>query len=217
MNSTLDSYDDGADEYFVVPEEALKYLPADWRAKLQKTLDDGRAVLVSVDGELSNLIRLTNSFPTLVALKHVKARLAGYEFSATMDAILELDMLTTAFVVTYVRLAQGGNGSGFQRDALPAALRKSHDQIVDLRNKRFAHSTDHHSVGNALDIAFEEGAFHPKITFNLGYHVGGATEWHALVEFLDQMYVERMEKIQGRLRSKTGWDWHFTKGPDPSF
>lgn len=36
-----------------------------------------------------------------------------------MDAIMELDMLTTAFVVAYVRLHQGGNGSGFDRHNLP--------------------------------------------------------------------------------------------------
>jgi hypothetical protein len=52
-----------------------------------------------------------------------------------MVAFLELDMLTTAFVATYVRLHTGGSGSGFARDALPEALRSAHDEIIDMRNK----------------------------------------------------------------------------------
>jgi hypothetical protein len=52
----------------------------------------------------------------------------------------------------YARLHQGGNGRGFSRDILPESLRSVHDQIIEVRNKRFAHNDDHHSVSNALGI-----------------------------------------------------------------
>lgn len=96
-----------------------------------------RAVLESVDKELSQLIRMSKSSTSLVALKYAAKRLSEYKLAAEMDAFLELDMLTTAFVVTYVGL-QGGSGSGFSRDSLPENLRGVHDLIVDMRNKRFA-------------------------------------------------------------------------------
>src|SRR3546814_16868596 len=69
-----------------------------------------------------------------------------------MAAFLELDMLTTAFVATYVRLHTGGSGSGFARAPLPEALRSAHDEIIDMRNKRYAHVAEHDSVGSVSKL-----------------------------------------------------------------
>lgn len=63
-----------------------------------------------------------------------------------MDAILELEMLITAFVVTYTRLSQGGAFSGFDRSELPEKFRPFHDEIIELRNQRFAHNDGHHTI-----------------------------------------------------------------------
>jgi hypothetical protein len=202
-------------EYYMLPEEALQYLPEEWRNHFQAMADNGRAIMESVEKELSQLARISNSFTSLVALKHAQKRLSEYTFAADMDAILELDMLTTAFVVAYVRLHQGGTGSGFSRDALPEKLRETHDQIIDMRNKRFAHNDDHHSVSNAMQIEFEGNRFFVKFGLTLGYHVGGATEWHELVKFLDMLTVEKMEKVIARLKEKTGYNWVMPTGPAP--
>ena len=204
-----------SEEYYFVPEEGLQYLPKECRDHYQAIADDGHAVLSSVDKELSQMARISASLSTLVSLKHIKRRLAEYRFAADMEAILELDMLTTAFVVTYVRLHQGGSGSGFARDALPPKLREVHDAIVDLRNKRFAHNDEHHSVSNGMEIGFSEGRFDIKFGLTLGYHVGGATEWHELVDFLDSMVAEKMGKILARLQEKTGREWTLPSCPAP--
>src|SRR3546814_10507495 len=76
-----------------------------------------------------------------------------------MAAFLEFDMLTTAFVATYVRLHTGGSGSGFARDALPEALRSAHDELIDMRNKRYAHVAEHDSVGSVAKIVKLEHAW----------------------------------------------------------
>jgi hypothetical protein len=202
-------------EYYSLPEEAIQYLPEEWRNHFQAMADNGRAILESVDTELSQLIRISKSFTSLVALKHVAKRLADYKFAAEMDAILELDMLTTAFVVTYVRLHHGGSGSGFSRDSLPEKLRGIHDQILEMRNKRFAHIDDHHSVSNAMEIGFEGNQFLVNFNLTLEYQIGGAPQWQELVKFLDTMTVEKMEKLLARLKAKTGHDWTWPKGPAP--
>ena len=202
-------------EYYSLPEEALQFLPEEWRNHFQAMADNGRAILESVDKELSQLVRISNSFTTLVALKYAAKRLSEYKFAADMDAILELDMLTTAFVVTYVRLHQGGSGSGFSRDSLPEKLRGVHDQIIEMRNKRFAHNDDHHSVSNAMEIGFEGNRFLVKFDLTLEYQIGGATEWQELVKFLDAMTVDRMKKLVTRLKEKTGHDWVWPTGPAP--
>ncbi|MFC7053073.1 hypothetical protein ACFQI3_10280 [Hansschlegelia quercus] len=208
-------FEDGH-EYVVLPEEALEFLPQHWRDQMQEIVDDGRAVLRSVDNELSSLSRLTRSLGTLVTLKHIQSRLTLYRFAPTMEAILELDMLTTAFVVTYARLHQGGGGSGFGRGALPERLRPIHDDIIDLRNKRFAHNAGHHSVSDALEIGFGDGRFEIKLGLALGFHVGGPREWLELVKFIDELMADRMEKVRARLEAKTGRPWEMPKGPPPT-
>ncbi|MGY8684097.1 hypothetical protein Q2941_41020 [Bradyrhizobium sp. UFLA05-153] len=114
-------HEENTGEYYVLPEEALQYLPEEWRDHFQAMADDGRIILKSVDNELSQLVRVLNSFAAVVALKHVQKRLSAYKFELKMEAFLELEMLTTAFAVTYVRLHQGGSGSGsgFSRDSVP--------------------------------------------------------------------------------------------------
>ena len=215
VNSDLIESDDSGDEYYIVPEAALQFLPEEWRQHYQKMADDGHAILKSVDKELTQLSKLSNSFATLVSLKHVQKRLSEYKFEADMDAILDLDVLTTAFVVTYTRLHQGGNGSGFSRDILPEKLRIIHDHIIELRNKRFAHNDSHHSVSNAMEIGFEDNRFEVKFGLTLGFHIGGATEWRELVDFLDAFTVERMERLFARLKERTSRDWAMPIGPAP--
>ncbi|WP_354101672.1 hypothetical protein [Bradyrhizobium sp. RT5a] len=203
-------------EYYLLPEEALHLLPEERRNNFQSMADNGRAALEAVQKELLQLSRISNSFTSLVSLKHAQKRLSEYKFDTNMNAIMELDMLTTAFVVAYVRLHQGGSGSsGFDRDTLPENLRGVHDEIIDARNKRFAHNDDHHSVSNAMGVEFDGDRFFLKFGLKLGYHIGGATEWHELVSFLDRFTVERMEKLLARLKKKTGYEWVMPTGPFP--
>lgn len=66
--------EDDPDEYYVIPAEAIQYIPLEWREQLQAMADDGRAILKLVDSELSQLSRLTFASIDLVTLKHVKQR-----------------------------------------------------------------------------------------------------------------------------------------------
>ena len=203
------------DEYYVIPEEAIPYLPSEWREQVQAMANDGRAILKSVDSELSQLSRLSFASINLVTLKHIKQRLAEYRFTPTMEAVLENEMLVTAFVVTYARLQQGGVGSGFARGALPEHLRKFHDEIIDLRNKRFAHNAGHHTVHEAMEIGFQDGRFDVRLGSELRIQIGGAPEWQELVDFVDGLMADRMDKVVAKLAQKTGFEWSLPKGPPP--
>lgn len=205
---------DEAEEYYVLPEGGLQFLPEEWRNHFQEMVDDHRAVLRSGDKELSQIIRISKSFPTLAVLKHIQKRLAEYKFAANMDVVMDLEILTTAFVVTYVRLHLGENGSsGFARSALPERFRRIHDQIIDLRNKRFAHNDGHYSVSNAMEIEVRDDRFEIEFKVELEYYVGGATEWHELVQFLDSMITGRLYNLLPKLKEKTGRDWVLPTGP----
>jgi len=125
-------------EYIVFPEEAIKYLPPEWQQHFQKIFDDGKAVLEDADANLKNLNRLVHAFPTMASLRYIHHRLSSTKLEPTMDWALENDMLTMAFVTTYARLIEGGMGSGVSRKSIPSDLRAVHDDIIRLRNKRYA-------------------------------------------------------------------------------
>jgi len=214
--------DDGADEsggepkeYYAIPEEAIQYLPEDWRIELEATIADNRAVLSSVSKEISQLSKLSASFVNLVTLKYVRDRLQDQRFEKTMDAVLELEILVTAFVVTYTRLSQGGAFSGFEKSELPPRFRCFHDEIVELRNQRFAHNDGHHTIQDALEIGFHNERFIFHLGQEMRVQIGGAPEWAEMVDFLDELYANRMDKVMARLEKKTGKKWALAKGPGP--
>lgn len=204
------------EEYYVIPEKAFDYLPEELREQFQTIAADGQEILKSVDPELTRLSRLSKSFATLVTLKHIRDRLAAYRFSPEMESILDLEMMTTSFAITYARLFHGGNASGFSRGDLPEELRAAHDEILALRNKRFAHNDDHPSIENAMHIDFDQDRFSVRFDLNLGFYVGGAKPWHDLVSYLDEAVVDRLEKLMARLTDRTGHVWVFATRPEAS-
>ena len=207
------SAEDG-DEYYIIPEDALQYLPEEWRSELQATIEGNRAVLKSVDKEINRLSKLSASSMNLVTLKYIRDRLQAYRFEASMDAFLELEMLVTAFVVTYARLSQGGTFSGFDRNELPEQFRRFHDEIMELRNQRFAHNDGHHTVEDAMKIGFNNDRFELRMGQESRVQIGGAPEWAEMVDFLDGLYADRMNRVVGRLNAKTGKEWALPTGAE---
>jgi hypothetical protein len=204
-------------EYVIFPEEAIKYLPEQWQQHLYALKDEGQGVLEIADDNLRILNRLVHAFPTMASLRYIQHRLASTKFEATMDWALENEMLTLAFVTTYARLIDGGIGSGVSRSALPPELRPVHDNIIELRNKRYAHNAGHDSITGSLEIGFEGGKFDISVNFNMGFHVGGALEWKPLVEFLDGLMFGRLHTQLEKLKEKTGREWTFPSGPPPKW
>ena len=54
-DTDADDDDDGA--YYVVPEEAIQYLPQEWQEAIYARAEDGRKVLEAADKELKQLSR----------------------------------------------------------------------------------------------------------------------------------------------------------------
>lgn len=205
-----EEYDSG---YFLIPEDAIQYLPKEWSDAIYARAEDGRKVLEAAEPELRQVSRLSLSYYHVTVLKHIRDRLSEYRFKADMTAFLELEMLTTAFVATYARLFNGGGGSGFGRDGLPHPLRGAHDEIIDLRNKRYAHIADHRSVADQMEISEENGQFVVKMGMRFGFYIGGSNDWTKLVDALEEILAERGEKLVKRLQERTGRDWAFAEGP----
>lgn len=204
-------------EYVVFPEEAIKFLPEEWKKHFYALKEEGQGVLEAADDSLRILNRIVHAFPTMASLRYIQHRLVSTKFEPTMEWVLENDMLTLAFVTTYVRLIQGGIGSGVSRSALPAELRVVHDNIIELRNQRYAHNDGHESITGSLEVGFAGERFDISVKFNMSFHMGGALEWEPLVVFLDDLMIRRLRAQLEKLKEKTGREWSFPSGPPPKW
>jgi hypothetical protein len=208
---------DETDDYFFIPEEALEHLPEEWRTQAYAIRDEGRAVLAEADEDLRRLAQLAHASNTMASLRYSQQRLVAMQFHPTMESVLEHEMLTTAFVIAYCRLVEGGIGSGVSRKSLPLELRETHDDLIELRNKRYAHSGEHDTIDGDLEVTMDGERFEVKMNITMQFQVGGSPKWGQLVTFLDETLHERLYKILARLTAKTGRTWTFPTGPKPDW
>lgn len=206
------------DEYVYVPEELFKLLPPEFLEAVEARKTQGSNILQIADNDIKNLIRLGNAIPTTSSLSYIYHRLRTAKFELTTEAMMEQEMLTTAFVVTYSRLfVSGSGGSGVARAQIPAHLQAVHDDLIELRHQRYAHNGGHETIGNGIQIDFDETEIRVNLQLSLGFYMGGRDEWEELVRFLDAHMHERLQKILGRLKAKTGYEWKFPVGPGPDW
>lgn len=206
------------DEFVYVPEELFKHLPKEYRDAAQARKQQGEDVLRIANKDIQGLIRLINAIPTTSSLSYIYHRLRTSKFELTTEALMEQEMLTTAFIVTYARLFASSTGaSGVSRGNIPVHLRLVHDEIIQLRNKRYAHNGSHETVNSGITIDFDDNGFRIQMQMSLGSHVGGRDEWKELITFIDAHVHERLTKILCRLKKKTGYEWTIPSRPAPDW
>ncbi|MCU1802963.1 MULTISPECIES: hypothetical protein [Pectobacterium] len=205
-------------DYYSVPEEIFNKLPADLRAPFEQIMKKGAEIISGCDKEIESLIRLVKAIPTSSSLGYIYHRLRTTKFEITTESMMEHEMLTTAFVVSYARLFAKSNGTCvLQRSHLPTHLRAVHDELYKIRNERYAHNGGHESIDTSVGFAFSGTQFHIQVQMSLGLHIGGRNEWEDLIKFVDALMYERLNKILARLKEQTGYEWLFPDGPTPSW
>ena len=206
------------DQFVYVPEELFKHLPKEYRDAAQARKQQGEDVLRIGDGDIQSLIRIINAIPTTSSLSYIYHRLRTSKFVATAEAMMEQEILTTAFIVTYARLFASGNGaSRLSKSDIPEHLKSVHDEIIELRHKRYAHNDAHETVSTGIEVMFDDDGFQIKAQMSLGFYVGGRDEWEELITFIDAHMHERLTKTLERLAKKTGYKWTFPSGPAPDW
>lgn len=206
------------DDYYSIPEEILKQLPAEIRAPYEEIMKQGHEMCSLVEKEIESLIRLIKAIPTTSSLSYIYHRLRTSKFEVTSEDFMEHEMLTTAFVVTYARLFGKSNGVCIlKRNDLPAHLRGIHDELYKIRNERYAHNGGHESIDTLVGFTFSGTTVHINTKMSLGMYLCGRNEWGDLVTYLDALMHERLSKICKRLTDKTGCEWIFPTGPVPSW
>lgn len=206
------------DDYVYIPEALFSLLPAEYRAAAEVRKEQGTKMLQIVDDDLRRFVKLGSTLQTVASLRYYFHRLRALKFDGTTEGFFEHEMLTTAFVVTYSRLfASRNSGSGVSRKHIPAHLRDVHDDLIEIRNKRYAHDDDHHSIDTGIQIDFDDEECRVKLEMQLGFYWAAVNECEEVVTFLDASMHERLQKTLRRLKDKTGREWKFPNGPTPEW
>ncbi|MBM1689284.1 hypothetical protein [Sulfitobacter geojensis] len=206
------------ENYVYVPEEMFRLLPPEFREAVADRKQEGEDLLKVVDKDLHGLIRLANAIPTSSSLSYIFHRLRKTAAELTADSLMEQEVLTTAFIVTYSRLFASGKGAlRLEQSDIPEHLRAVHDDIIELRNERYAHNEKHLTTRSGINVDFDDDGFHINMQMTLGMYIGGRNEWAELVQFIDAHMHSRLTKILQRLKKKTGYEWSFPENPPPAW
>ncbi|WP_321363857.1 hypothetical protein [uncultured Celeribacter sp.] len=206
------------EEYVCVPEEFFALLPTEYREAAEARKRQGEDILRIVEKDLQDLHRLVRAIPTTSSLSYIYHRLRKTKLEPSNEWFMEQETLTTAFIVTYARLFAGGKGARrLDKSVLPDHLKPIHQEIIDLRNERYAHNDGHQSIGSRLQIDFDDDGFEVSVQSNLGLFIGGRDEWKELITFIDAYMHEQLMKVLNRLTEKTGYPWAFPEGPVPDW
>ena len=132
------------------------------------------------------------------------------------EFIMRNEALTTGLIIGYGRLfTQGDNATRLSRRSIPENLRSVHDQIIDLRNQRYAHHGNHETVKTTIEIISDGSSITvtPQITF--GFWVGASKSWKPLFEWLDGYMYETIFKQLNNLSQLSGVPWSMSEGEPP--
>jgi len=206
------------EDYIYVPEQFFDLLPDAYRRWAVAQREEGVCVLKTVDKDLNGLRRIFRASMSTASLRYILHRLRNTPFEATTEAMMEQEMLTTAFVATYGRLFTETDGARkLSESDIPDHLKQVHRELMELRHERYAHNGAHQSVDDNMRVDFAEDGFHIYPSMNVGLHIGGRNEWEELVAVLDAHMHGLVEKALRKMEAKTGKPWRIAQGPAPDW
>jgi hypothetical protein len=124
----------------------------------------------------------------------------------TTEAMLEIDTLQSAFAVEYARMFSTGT-KRVSADKIPKNLKSAHNDIIALRNKRYAHNDNHTSVENFLDLRIDGQQVVVSQSTEMNMFLGAPPIWKELIDWVHKYSVEQSTKQLNRLTKKSGLEW----------
>lgn len=136
----------------------------------------------------------------------------------TMEFLLENEALTTALVIAYGRLfARTTNTTQLDARKIPAEFQAVHEEIIGLRNERYAHHGGHESLSSTASIELngEEILFTQRLEMDMV--LGAPKHWASLFGWMRGYLYQRVQSELAYLSRKSGVTWKMQDGPAPSW
>jgi hypothetical protein len=132
------------------------------------------------------------------------------------EDLMTMDALTTSIVMSYGRLFNAGTGTTkMSTKIIPSSFELVHQDIIKLRNNKYAHHGGHESIESKVALEVKEEYINVTPNLEIIMCLGAPKEWGALFEWLDNYMHEIIEKQLSYLTKKTGIKWNMPNGEAP--
>ena len=168
-----------------------------------------------VEANKSHVNRLRATITNLMTMKHALyfyQRLEGmkHEDQSTVskDNIMEAEAFATTIVMSYGRLFAESNGVPvFKKKLIPKHLIDTHEEIISLRNERYAHHGNHDTTAAEVELFVAEDDVTIKLHWRASMYNGAPPHWRELFEWVDEFLKISFEKQMAHLTKTSGKIW----------
>ncbi|MGY2992882.1 hypothetical protein [Mesorhizobium sp. URHB0026] len=166
------------------------------------------------------LVRFGHVMMCVSNADHYLHRMETLKREVTLENVLEIDGLLLAFSVTYGRLftEAAGEFPRLDRNAVykTGELRTTHDRIMEIRNKRYAHEGAGRDIEFSMGVELKDSVLtvKPSIAFAIPGHE--FPSYRTLIDVLQTYTYEKLHKIIVKASSALGVRVDFPHGPPPA-
>lgn len=184
---------------------------------MSKTKEDIQELINKHQPDIERLKKMLLNIHSVACIRFWYWRLGNFKKTLNMhEDLMAMDALATSVVISYGRLFSSGNGSTkLSSKIIPPSFKHVHQEILNLRNTKYAHHGGHESIESTLEIHIKDECIDiiPNLEFIVCF--GAPKEWAPLLEWLDTYMYKTIEEQLLLLKKKTGIEWNMLHGDPP--
>ncbi|MDT1064377.1 hypothetical protein RM190_21125 [Paracoccus sp. CPCC 101403] len=168
-----------------------------------------------IDKNINHINRLRHTIINLASAQHILLYMKRLQevskearLSADINRTMDIEAFVSVIVMSYGRFFTESKGASvFKKKLIPAHLIKAHNEIISLRNERYAHHGAHDTVAAEIELFVMENEVQFKIHWWASTYDGAAPHWQELFEWMHNYLKESFHKQVDFLSRTTGKHW----------
>jgi len=154
---------------------------------------------------ITNLVTMRNVLYFSEKLEHMKV---DDITSITKDWTMEMEAFLTAISVSYGRLFAESKGARvLKKKLIPKHLWDAHEEVIALRNERYAHHGDHITTAPELELFVHEKEVLTQLHWRSSMPNGAPPSWKELFLWVDDFLRESFKKQMAYMSQTSGKEW----------
>lgn len=170
------------------------------------------------EADMARIDRMTSNLISMNIVDFAYSKLARLKVDLTMEFLLEVEALTGGLVTAYGRMFTGAEGATKLKDNIfPPERAATHQMLMDLRHRRYAHHGAHPSISSAIELELDTKGVLLQQSYRVTMCLGAPPEWAPHFKFLREHLSDALEQQLAHLSRKTGLQWRMEGGPPPEW
>lgn len=201
-------------------EDLGKYNPQ-WRVNIDEIHRGNDLVFTKEDAEAylaannAHIDRFRKTITNLVTIQHVLYFFEKLEHmevdditSVSKDWTMEMEAYLTTISVSYGRLFAESKGARvLKKKLIPKHLWDVHEEVIALRNERYAHHGDHITTAPELELFVYEHEVITQLHWRSNMPNGAPPSWKELFLWANDFLKDSFQKQMAYMSQTSGKEW----------